>query len=343
MERQRVLVTGASGFIGTNLIKYLLKEGYQVIALDRKKPEGYYLGYGCGFDLEDSRRETELQLQRIKGDIRDYGLLQKIFCRKIDYVIHLAALSTIQMGARDCEETISVNVEGTEKLLQATKENGQVKGFLYASTDKVYGKLKGEAYTEEDSLEPIDSLYDRSKAQADEMVCRWSKEWGIHGIILRFCNIYGKYDLQKTRIIPGTIQAIREKRECVLRVYRDEEGQIRNFRRDFLYVDDLCEIIGKIIDKLEVWNREGTDSDVWGQAFNLGSGHCYPMDKVIEIIRQVAGDGSLLKMEFSKSPVEIPKQRMDYTKAHEFFGFVPKTSLEEGIALTMDWWKKFQG
>ncbi len=330
MVKHKILITGASGFIGTNLTRYLLKEGHQIIALDKRKP--IYHGY----------RAKEDALVQVTGDIRDLKLLQKLFEGEIDYVIHLAALSTIQMGAKDNEETVSINVDGTETLLRAVKENGQVKGFLFASTDKVYGRLKGDAYTEEDSLNPIDSPYDCSKATADQMVCRWSKEQGVHGIVLRFCNIYGKYDLLKTRIVPGTIQSILENRECVLRVYYDEKGQARNFRRDFLYVDDLCEAMGQIIKKMELWNQEGTGSAMWGQAFNLGTGTCYPMDEVIGKIRQIAGCSSLLKVEFVDSPAEIPRQKMDYTKARDTFGFVPQTSLREGLVQTVKWWEEFK-
>ncbi len=331
-----ILVTGASGFIGTNLTGRLLKEGYAVIAVDTEKPQISYEGYRrseiigtdvCSFDL-----------LTVNGDIGDETLLEEIFQYEIGYVIHLAALSTIQLGAVSYEETMRVNVKGTETLLRAAEKAGGVKGFVYASTDKVYGEMQSQAYTEEMPLHPSVSPYDLSKAQADELVRRWAKERGGHGIVLRFCNIYGKYDRKATRIVPGTMQSLLKKRGCVLRMFRDEEGHIRNFGRDFLYVDDLCGAVCDILKKLDIWNRDETEA-MWGEAFNLGTKHCYPMDEMIYKMQMLTGIHVLPQIELSEAGAEVTQQCMDYSRAREVFGFLPGTSLEDGLAAVAEWWK----
>lgn len=340
MEQKVILITGASGFIGTNLTGELLRRGCTVIAYDRAEPRRRFFQYRCISD--DFSKEGSFDLLTINGDVCNLELLRKIFeTYRIDYVIHLAALSTIQMGAENREETFRTNVEGTRRLLEMSERYGKVKGFLYASSDKVYGKLQRPAYTETDELLPLPSFYDQSKAQADRMVREWSVKYGVHGVVLRFCNIYGEYDLQNTRIIPRSIRACLENRPCVLRVYKDTWGNIRNYQRDFLYVGDLCKNIWMIIEKLEYWNEEdGRKSAAWGEAFNLGTGECYSMDKVIGEICKISGSKLPAEIEYTGRLAEIPRQCMDCTKARRYFEFESETSLEEGLQKTMSWWKR---
>lgn len=335
MSKKTVLITGSSGFIGTNLTQYLLWQGCRVIALDQKAPRGEYEKYRCTDDLDAV--EDGYDFINIKGDVRDALLLKKIFGHSIDYVVHLAALSTIQLGAEDCRNTMSVNAGGTEILLQAVTDYGRLKGFLYASTDKVYGILQGHAYVETDELLPLDSPYDRSKAKADRMVREWSRKFGIPGIVLRFCNIYGRYDLQTTRIVPGTIRAVLEGRECILRMYKDSGGALRNFKRDFLYIDDLCGTIWKVLEKLD---DQGEQFPAWGEAFNLGAQRCYSIDEIIRTIQTLLGSSRPFKVCLSEELTEIPEQRMNYAKAAETFGFAPKISLENGLRETVAWWRQ---
>lgn len=331
-----VLITGASGFIGTNLTGWLLKKGFAVIAVDTAKPQVSYEGYRH-YDRPGADADT-FDLLTVNGDIGDETLLDQLFRYEIGYVIHLAAISTIQLGAVSYEETMRVNVEGTRALLGAAEKAGGVRGFLYASTDKVYGEMHAQAYTEEMPLCPSLSAYDLSKARADELVRKWAKECGGHAVVLRFCNIYGKYDRKTTRIIPGTMQSLSKNGACVLRMFRGEKGQIENFRRDFLYVDDLCAAVCEILRKLEAWNQ-GEASAMWGEAFNLGTNHSYPMDEVVFRIQELAGVSAPPRVELVEAGAEIARQCMDYTKAGEVFGFAPGTSLEEGLAAVWEWWK----
>ena len=338
-RRQTVLVTGASGFIGTNIVKYLLDEGYAVIAVDTEVPRHICESYCYTYTGEGLCTVADIWV--VKGDMRDTKLLGKLLERKVSYVIHLAAVSTIQTGAEDSAKTMSINVGGTESLLKAIKKHGGVKGLIYASTDKVYGELHSTAYTENSELVPLDSPYDVSKAKADCMVRKWCADYGIHGIVLRFCNIYGKYDRQATRIIPAAIKALLGGRECVLRMYRDSTGEPRNFVREFLYVDDLCETIGKVMDKMELWNLPDEAQNArWGEAFNLGGNRCYAIQEVIGKIQEIIGGRKDMRVEFARTLAEIPEQKMDYAKAQDCFGFVPKTSLDEGLRETVGWWQR---
>lgn len=336
MSEFLVFVTGSSGFVGTNFVKYLLEHGCTVISLDLCPPRWIGSGYRCTASL--TAKERDYDWLDVRGDVRDGKLLESIFRHPVKYVIHLAARSTIQMGAEDCTQTISVNVGGTETLLRVAAGCATLKGFLYASTDKVYGLLRGRAYTETDTLVPLDSPYDRSKAAAEQFVRTWSQNGKIPGVILRFCNLYGPYDLQTTRIVPRNIQAILQNRPCTLRVYRTPDGAVQCFRREFLYVGDLCEAVWKAIEALE--NRE-TSFSAWGDAFNLGAQRCYPVSEVIWIIQSLLGASGSPQIEELEGLAEIPEQQMDSSKAAKTFGFAPRTSLEDGLTATIKWWRQY--
>ena len=336
MRSPLVFVTGSSGFVGTNFVQYLLEHGCTVISLDLCPPRWTGKGYRCTTSL--AAKEMDYDWLDVRGDVRDGELLTPIFRHPVEYVIHLAARSTIQMGAEDCAQTMSVNAEGTETLLRAAADCATLKGFLYASTDKVYGLLREQAYTETDALSPLDSPYDRSKAVAEQFVRAWSQKGKIPGIIFRFCNLYGPYDLQTTRIVPRNILAVLENRPCTLRMYRDSDNIVRDFRREFLYIGDLCETVWKIIETLE--NQE-TRFSAWGEAFNLGSQNCYPVSEVIQTIQSLLGVSGSPEIEKLDGLVEIPEQRMNSSKAAEIFGFSPKTSLEDGLTATIRWWQQY--
>lgn len=340
MVKRCAVITGASGFIGTNMTRKLLECGFSVIALDRRKTVNIFTGYNCA--SESVENNENFDLLTVQGDIRDSKLLKEIFLKyEPEYVIHFAALSTIQQGAIDKAETFSVNVEGTRCILEAIRDFGRIKGFFYASTDKVYGDLHKQMYEETDTLMPVDSIYDQSKAQADQMVREWCSEYGIHGIVLRFCNIYGKYDLQQSRIIPGNICACLDHKPCKLRMYRDFNGKLQNYYRDFLYVEDLCEGIWHIIDYIENRNpEEDGKMKIWGEAFNFGTGNCYSMTDVIYLILQMTGSTIPLMIQEEEIVKEIEMQCMSFKKANEYFGFKPQISLNEGLIRTIEWWKE---
>ena len=338
MERRTILVTGANGFIGTNLTGTLLERGCAVIALDRSPPRRAWPGYRCAAPGEAAGEDWDLL--DFRGDLGDPALLEAVFRRRVDYAVHLAAVSTIQLGAEDARETMRTNVEGTEALLRAAAEGGTLRGLLYASTDKVYGPLQGHAYRETDALAPVDSPYDRSKAAADQLVREQSRGGGVPSVVLRLCNIYGPYDLQADRVVPGAVRAILEGRDCVLRMYRDGDGHIRNFRRDFLYVGDLCRAVWRVLETLDA---QGAGSPAWGEAFNLGARRGCPIDEMIRTVQGLLGCKRPPRVELAGALAEIPEQQMDWGKAAAAFGFQPTTPLEEGLRATIEWWRRYLG
>lgn len=318
-------VTGGSGFIGQNLIRELLAVGCRVV----------------NFDLRDPPSRMEETVTYVRGDVRDKTrMLRTLQENNAQALVHLAAVSTVQMGAADANVTRSVNVEGTRAVLRAVADYGKLRLFLHASSDKVYGKMRQDAYREDHPLLPLDSAYDQSKADADVLVREYALKKAIPATVLRFCNVYGPGDDSETRIVPRSIRALLEEHSpCILRKYIDSRGKQREFYRDFIYVKDLCRAIIQIMETRERLG-DAHFAVYYGQAFNLGGEICLPMSRALEIIQTACGTRLPVRTVIQRDIPEIAAQRMNCAKAKEVFGFRPETTFEEGVFLTVKHWRK---
>ena len=312
----KILVTGSSGFLGSNLIKKFRKDGHFTI----------------GYDISNPRFSSCIPDNSFRANILDEVALETVLnCCQPDVIFHLAAFATIQDGLSDSYTTYSVNVNGTRALLNAVNRVKSPATVIYASTDKVYGSIcSGKKYTENLPLNPnTNSVYDVSKAAADLLVQEWIKAGG-NGIIVRFCNLYGPYDLHSSRIVPASIIAVLENRPPVLKRYRPaREEPLCDFYRDMLYVDDLCEGLASL-----VAGRAELDTHI----FNFGASECVSMSDVIRDICKTASFSDEPIIREADSSIELARQSMDYSQANRAFGFVPRTGLDEGIKLTYKWW-----
>lgn len=317
------LITGGSGFIGSNLTLALRNAGHRVISVDLQAPR---------FVQPDVY---------IPGDITTKGLLESVLrSHQIQIVIHLAAVATIQDGASDREKTIRTNLGGTDALLEALDATGNQAMLIHASTDKVYGLLEaGHQYTEDMPLSPLSgSPYDWSKAAADTLVMDWLSASPEHkGIILRFCNIYGPFDLHTSRVVPRSISAMCAGGVGTIHYYTDHAGATQPFRRDLLYVDDLCRVFLTILNRME----SGTHLDLLGNAFNLGTGECVSMETVVCSIASMLSPALPPERRISRYNDEIPVQSMDFSKAQRMLGFTPSVSLTKGLEETVLWWQHY--
>lgn len=318
---KNVLITGSSGFVGSNLIAAFRNKDIVIGGIDRKTP--LYIKPDHFFH----------------GDILDQSFMKKVIEEfRPDIIVHLAALATIQKGLSNPELTHKVNVTGTRILLDIISELPNEPILIYASTDKVYGENIFGKYTETMPLAPIStSPYDCSKAVADQMVREWVLEEDHKGLVVRFCNLYGPMEnTDSPRLVPATISCILDKKIPVLNFYLDEKHDAKFFQRDLLYVGDLCEGLVSLVAYAE-------ENEPWGEAFNFGSGSCYGIDAVIRTIYQHFGKEKEFVVRLRQvGDTEIRRQYMDYTKAKKTFGFEPVTDLEQGIRQTIKWWKKEQ-
>jgi len=315
----RTLVTGASGFIGAHMAKKLLAEGHSVVSI-----------------LHDFNPKNTASLLGIYdqitwciGDIRDEQLLKRILGDyNIDMVYHFAALPIVEMGMRSCRPMFEVNFMGTLSILEALREatiSKQDVGLVYIATDKVYGPMMyGRPYKEEDPLF-ANAPYELSKACADMTVRMYhNMEYVKNVVVLRPSNQYGPADLNP-RIIPNTI------RRCLNGLGPVIYDGV-TYTREFTYVEDTIEAALMLSQRFP---------GVSGQAFNIGTGEQKDQKQVIvEILKYFPDMLPDLQPPKAYTRKEIPYQVLDNSKILSL-GWKPKTSFEQGIAETVEWWKQF--
>lgn len=307
-----VLVTGASGFVGSNLTKALLKEGAKVY----------------GFSTKGTKASKKI-LQE-SGSVEDFDLINKIIRRnKIDIIYHLAAQPIVEIGQRTPIKTLEVNIRGTWNVLEAARRN-RVKKIIILSTTHVYGGNEKLPYKEEYFPQPT-RPYETSKACADLLAQSYYLTFGLQVDIPRFVNLYGPGDFNFGRIVPKVIKTILSKQNPKIW----NKGAVR----DFLFIEDAIEAL------LLLGEKKNTDKKS-NRIFNFGSGN--PIS-IADLVKKIIKISKLknIKLEFESVPeereTEIVKQYVSINKAKKVLGWSPKTSLDEGITKTLEWYRGVLG
>ena len=248
------IVTGGSGFIGSNFIHFILSNGYadKIIDLDK-------LTY-AGNPQNLLKYDNDKRLAFVQGDICDQELVQELFLlHKPDVIINFAAESHVDRSIDGPSNFIRTNISGTYTLLQKslryyqslTKEDQKSFRFHHISTDEVFGSLDNDGiFTEETPYDPS-SPYSASKASSDHLVRAWHRTYGLPIIISNCSNNYGPYQFPEKLIPLMILNCLQEK---PLPVYGTGENI-----RDWLFVDDHCDAIHTIIEKGEI-----------GETYNVG-------------------------------------------------------------------------
>ena len=351
------LVTGAAGFIGANFIKYLLYKKYanddiRVVVLDALTYAG---NLGTIKDDIDNRR-----CFFVKGDIRDRELADRLFSEyDIDYVVNFAAESHVDRSIEDPQLFLSVNILGTQNLLDAARRAWVIgrdsqgypawkpgKRFHQVATDEVYGSLGAEGYfTEETSLCPH-SPYSASKTSADLFVMAYRDTYHMPVSITRCSNNYGPYHFPE-KLIPLIINNILEGKP--LPVY----GEGLNVR-DWLYVEDHCKAIDLVV-------RQGRE----GEIYNVGGHNEMRNIDIVRLIistihdmmaedkqlrkvlrKQVIGDDGEISIDWINDSLithvadrlgHDQRYAIDPTKIKNELGWYPETRFADGIVKTIRW------
>lgn len=318
-EKKIIFCTGLTGFIGTNLYLNLAPKGAQFVTLVPKE-----------------ERETGDYLKDAiiyEGKIEEIENIERILEKhRVDYVIHLAASSTVGAAANNPLEAFETNVRGTWNVMEAVKrKTGQIKGVLFASTDKVYGNGTGNPYEEGDPLEP-EYTYDISKACADTIARGFWRNYQVPVIVTRFCNVYGAWDGNDSRIVPRTLKQIWEGKQPVVHYFCDKDGRRQSFQRDLIYIEDIIDGLERVIGSLE-------RGMYLGEVFNLGTEQCHMVETIVEMISLKAGyEGGYTEKEITGG--ELRFQSMSFQKAKRLLGFEPTYSLEMGIEKTVAWFQR---
>jgi dTDP-glucose 4,6-dehydratase len=324
---KNILVTGGCGFIGTNFIRYLLKESDfsgRVINVDK-------LTYaGNPENLFDIEREIPERYIFVKADICDREGVARIFDDyEIDTVCHFAAESHVDRSIVSPDAFIQTNIVGTFNLLESAKSNrDRLQLFYHISTDEVFGSLGKEGFFTEETPYRPNSPYSASKAASDHLVRAYNKTYGLPTIISNCSNNYGPYQFPE-KLIPLIILNALEGKP--LPVYGDGR-----YVRDWLYVRDHCIAIWELIKRGER-----------GNMYNIGGNNEVENINLVEMICDIL-DG-LRKLKDPKSRRELitfvndrpghdRRYAIDSTKLKRELGWIPEESLETGIHKTIKWY-----
>jgi UDP-glucose 4-epimerase len=306
----RVLVTGASGFIGSNVVRRLVADGATVHGLTSTVSSVYPVR------LVDLREQITLH----EGNLIDRSAMDSVVDKvRPDYVLHLGAFTHVGKSWQRVDECIQANVQGTVNLLQALARY-EPKRFVYTGTSEIYGDIE-VPFREDAKVNPV-SPYSVSK-YAGERFCRmFHQSYGWPIVMLRPFNAYGPAQTPD-RIIP----------EIIVRALRGQELKMtKGFQtREFNYVEDIAE--GFVL--------AATAPDVEGEVLNLGCGDEVSMRTVAETILNLMGNP--IEPQFGalpERPTEIHRMFSDSTKAKKALGYEPRHSLAEGLEKTIAWYTK---
>lgn len=317
---RRVLVTGATGLLGSHLTAELCERRASVVCLVRD-------------DVAESlfaRQRLAERVTIVRGKLEDYELLERtINEHEITAVFHCAAQAIVGTANRLPLSTWESNVRGTYNLLEACRRNaGLVDRIVVASSDKAYGDQVVLPYREDAPLEGR-FPYDCSKSCTDLIARSYFETYGTPVCITRCGNLFGPGDLNWNRIVPGTIRAALRGERPVIR----SDG---SFVRDYVYVEDAVAAYLATAEKIG-------DQRVTGEAFNFSDTWPLTVLEICTATLAAAERSDLAPVVLGKASHEIRAQYLDSSKANERLGWSPRFGITEGLARTVQWYRRQLG
>jgi len=313
-----VLVTGGAGFIGGNLVRFLLRErpDWTVVNLDK-------LTYaGNAESLADLRGEPRHVF--VRGDIANAELVDHLVrSHQIDAILNLAAESHVDRSILGPSIFVETNVSGTQVLLEAARQSG-VRRFVQVSTDEVYGSLGATGkFSESSPLRPS-SPYSASKTAADLMVLAYGLTFGMDVVVTRCSNNYGPYQFPE-KLIPLMIANALEGRK--LPVYGDGLHV-----RDWIHVEDHCRAL---LAALELGRG--------GEVYNVGCDNEWPNLQIVGRLLDILGKARDLIEHVRDRPGHDRRYAIDSAKANRELGWAPRIAFADGLLSTVEWYVKNRG
>jgi len=311
MKNKKILITGGYGFVGVNLVRYILdKTNWEIWILDNlKSGKKEYLK-----DVSSHR------INFIKGDIRNIDDIKKTIV-DCNFVVNLAAQVGVIPSIEDPFFDMDVNINGTVNLLYLSKENG-VEKFIQASSAAPLGEQK-MPLNENKIPKPL-SPYGASKLAGEGYCSAFSESFDLKTVVLRFSNVYGPYSKHKNSVIPLFIRQIMNGE--TLTIYGDG-----NQTRDFVYVTDICQgILLSLKEKL-------TDNF---NMFQLGTGKEISIDHLLYILRDIFKNKKITIYHTKKRKGEIRKNYTEINRASKLISYKPRISFEDGLRYTIDWFNR---
>jgi UDP-glucose 4-epimerase len=301
-----VLVTGGAGFIGSHLTQRLLSAGDQVRILD---------------NLSTGKRENlprDQAIEFVEGDIRDVGLVGRCV-EKVDAVVHLAAVASVQASIDDPVGTHQVNFDGTLNLLEAARRTG-TRRFLYACSAAVYGDTASIPVAEDSRPNPL-SPYAVDKLAGEYYLLHYHRKYDLAATSFRFFNIYGpRQDPSSPYSGVISIFVDRLQRQQPVTIFGDGEQT-----RDFVYVGDLAELLTRAVHGVE-----GV-----GGVLNVGTGRRHSLLQLLDHLEKLSG-GKIERRHEAPRLGDIQHSCADVSRLKRAYGNAPSTAFDVGLGKLLD-------
>ena len=343
LNGKTILVTGAAGFIGSNLVKRLLSdfENIRVIGID--SITDYYdvsLKYERLREIESLSKDWTF----IKGSIADKSLIEKVFTEnKIDVVVNLAAQAGVRYSITNPDSYIESNLIGFYNILEACRHHA-VEHLVYASSSSVYGSNKKIPYSTADKVDNPVSLYAATKKSNELMAHAYSKLYNIPSTGLRFFTVYGPAGRPDMAYFGFTNKLV-----------KGEKIQIFNYgncKRDFTFVDDIVEGVVRVMQHAPE-KRNGEDGLPVPPytVYNIGNNQPENLLDFVTILQEELVRAGVLPADYEfeahkelvpMQPGDVPVTYADTTPLEQDFGFKPSTPLREGLRKFAEWYKAYQ-
>ncbi len=306
----RYLVTGGAGFIGSNTVDEMLRRGHRVVVLD---------------DLS-SGKESNLagvasKIEFIQGSITDLEIVQKA-CRGADYVLHLAARTSVPRSVKEPLETNRVNIEGTLNVLVAARD-AKVRRVVFAASSSAYGETPTLPKVETMRPEPI-SPYGVTKWVGEVYAQVFGRVYGLENVSLRYFNVFGPRQdpgSPYSGVLSRFCSALLEGQQPV--VFGDGEQS-----RDFTYVDNVVDV-----------NLRACEApNASGLVFNIGTGGRYSLNQTLKLLEKISGKPAHPKYDPPRAG-DIRDSQAEISLGRKILGYNPRVNFEDGLRRTWEWYQ----
>lgn len=347
LKNKKILVTGSAGFIGSNLVKELLKTNEEINIIGFDSVNDYYDVSIKEYRLAEIEKFAEskpkCKYTFIKGNLADKALIEKIFTEnKIDTVVNLAAQAGVRYSITNPDAYIESNIIGFYNILEACR-NHPVEHLVYASSSSVYGGNKKVPFSTDDKVDNPVSLYAATKKSNELMAHAYSKLYNIPSTGLRFFTVYGPAGRPDMAYFGFTNKLVNNE---TIKIFN-----YGNCKRDFTYVDDIVEGVKRVM--MSPPEKKNGDDGLPippYKIYNIGNNNPENLLDFVQILSEELIRAGVLTEDYDfeahkklvpMQPGDVPVTYADTSALENDFGFKPSTSLRDGLRKFAEWYKNF--
>lgn len=347
LKNKTILVTGSAGFIGSNLVKELLKTNEEISIIGFDSVNDYYDVSIKEYRLAEIEKLAEskpkCKYTFIKGNLADKALIEKIFKEnKIDIVVNLAAQAGVRYSITNPDAYIESNIIGFYNILEACR-NHPVEHLVYASSSSVYGGNKKVPFSTDDKVDNPVSLYAATKKSNELMAHAYSKLYNIPSTGLRFFTVYGPAGRPDMAYFGFTNKLVNNE---TIKIFN-----YGNCKRDFTYVDDIVEGVKRVM--MSPPEKKNGDDGLPVppyKIYNIGNNNPENLLDFVQILSEELIRAGVLPQDYDfdahkelvpMQPGDVSVTYADTSALENDFGFKPSTSLREGLRKFAEWYKNF--